>query len=209
MKKHLKIGFCGAGGTGKGTLIFKYMNSVIQGAELTVPVWSPVERIGRLFSPAAKSYKDFTKESIFQRMQYQYSILSAQIQAEKDAEKEIEGTYALSTTILCERSLFDYLAYVQDVSINSKQNYVGMARRAYYDSPYDIIFFIPYDDFKPTDEKEHEWKERDEKSRKQTNDYLHYLLFNSAEADCSHIKILKGTLEERLKQMKAVINAFR
>ena len=53
----MKIGLCGAGGTGKGTVV----RSLVSKMRIT-PIYSSVEYLGRLIKPDSKSFSDFSDE---------------------------------------------------------------------------------------------------------------------------------------------------
>nr|DAK26653.1 MAG TPA: AAA domain protein [Caudoviricetes sp.] len=186
----MKIAFAGAGGTGKGTLV----NIISTDYEIPV-IRSPVQDVGKMIFPDAKNYIDILNYDAVNRWAFQYSIVMSQIFLEK----------RLALTDLAyvsERSLFDYLAYASpasEESLHKHENrylkYEEMILRAYKENPYDIIFYIPYDDFKPDDKETAAWKERDEESRKATDVIIRKAL--NCFADDSEVVTLRGSIKER------------
>lgn len=182
----LKIAFSGAGGTGKGTLgplLSQTVENRLGIKSFFIP--SSVQYVGNNLFPEAKNYKDFsTKE----RLSYQYAILGGQIAL----EGHLNFRYDIS---IYERSIFDYLAYADELP----KEYRKSAMSAYVSDPYDIILFFPYDDFTPQDIKKSSWKERDQESRKKTDAFLRRFLFEDSAAIYSVVKEIRGTVEERCK----------
>lgn len=179
----LRIGLCGAGGTGKGTLMY---NLVKEMSTPIVPIHSSVEHIGKLLKPDSKSFKEFSDE---ERVLFQYSIVSAQIQNENFLRNRGES-------YISERSIFDYLAYweVNNGDEDGYQAFKNYVFSAFHNNPYDVIFFLPIE-FKPTDTEESSWKERDEESRKRRDEILHNIVFATLD---SHVYTLSGSVEDRV-----------
>lgn len=190
----MKIAFAGAGGTGKGTL------ANIISLDYKIPVIpSPVQDVGRIIFPDAKNYVDILTYDTIDRWIFQYSAVMSQI----FLEKRLTLFYLACVS---ERSLFDYLAYATpagEESLHEYENrylkYEEMILRAYKENPYDIIFYIPYDDFKPDDKETATWKERNEESRKATDSIIRKVL--NCFADDSEVVTLRGNIKEREEKM--------
>ena len=187
----MKIGLCGAGGTGKGTVV----RSLVSKMRIT-PIYSSVEYLGKLIKPDSKSFSDFSDE---ERALFQYSIVSAEIQNERflaDNNKDY----------IAERSLFDYLAYWGvNNSIGGYENFEKYVLGAYKKNPYDYLFFIPIE-FEAKDTDVSSWKERDQKSRKEREDILLELIFKLHVVRDSTIVILKGSVEDRVNKILSTIS---
>ena len=114
---------------------------------------------------------------------------------------------------ISERSLADFVPYMDRVlkeiygRVNKKdhQNYVNRMMAYLKETPYTHIFFLPSDDFEPEDAEDSSWKERDPLERIRTNESLRELLAEIGMECEVPVRILKGTVEERLASMEAAV----
>ena len=185
----------GAGGTGKGTMAKKISDKY--SIEL---ILSPVQEIGELMFPDVKNYSDIPSTSYINRWTFQYASAIAQIHMEKFAALN-------DLDYITERSVFDFLAYADYYSTDLYKAYETMILKAYERNPYDIVFYIPYDDFTPTDKKGSPWKERDEYKRKKTDAFIRKMLDRNI-PDASYVYTVRGTLEERMDFISKKIEEF-
>lgn len=183
----MKIAFSGAGGTGKGTLATDIS------LDYDIPVIrSPVQDVGKMMFPDVKNYIEILSDK---KWNFQYAAVLTQIFLEK----------RLAVTDLAyvsERSLFDYIVYAETKNRKMYQDYKDMILRAYKENPYDIIFYIPYNDFIPRDKEDASWKERDENSRRLTDNFIRTIL---NEADDSEIVTLTGSVKQREEKIRREI----
>lgn len=186
----MKIALTGAGGTGKGTLA-KAITDELNGL---VYIPSSVQFVGNIMFPHLASYVDIKHLDRISRWQYQYAAVMAQMQSENLSKNDF----------LVERSVFDYLAYVQDMPISEKVPYANMILSYYDKNPYDIVFYLPADDFKPMDDSP--WKERNESARQKTDEFIRKLVIESTCCVKSKVITLRGSVEERTKQALSIIN---
>ena len=186
----MKIALTGAGGTGKGTLA----RAITDKSNILVYVPSSVQFVGKIMFPDVINYEGIKHLDRISRWQYQYAAVMAQIQSENLLEDDF----------IVERSVFDFLAYVQDMPESEKLSYSNMIFNYYNKNPYDIIFYLPADDFRPTDDSP--WKERNESARKETDDFIKKLVVESTHCAKSEVITLRGSVEERLKQALSAIN---
>ena len=194
-----KIGLCGAGGTGKGTF-GKKLAEVLEKKDdvlLSKLYTSPVQRVGRALFPQAKNFADFSPKD---RALYQYAILGAQTEIELNADDE-----GFVDICIFERSLFDYLAYANDLDEAWQEEYEDAVLNAYYKDPYDIIFYFPADDFVPQDTADAAWKERDQESRKKTDQILQDILFKEKLAEHSMVFEITGDLDQRINKALRIL----
>lgn len=179
----MKIAFSGAGGTGKGTLA----SDISLGYDIPI-IRSPVQDIGKMMFPDTKNYIEIPTNK---KWNFQYAVLLTQIFLEKHLA-------ATDLAYVSERSVFDYIAYAETKDEKTYQDYKNMILQAYKENPYDIIFYIPHDDFIPQDKEEASWKERDEEHRKQTDKIIQKILNI---ADDSEIVTLTGSIKQREEKM--------
>lgn len=175
----MKIAFSGAGGTGKGTLASDIS------LDYDIPIIrSPVQDIGKMMFPDTKNYIEIPTNK---KWNFQYAVVLTQIFLEKHLA-------ATDLAYVSERSIFDYIAYAETKDEKTYQDYKNMILRAYKENPYDIIFYIPYNDFVPQDKEDSSWKERNEESRRLTDNFLRRIL---NEVDDSEIVTLTGSIKQR------------
>lgn len=186
----MRIGLCGAGGTGKGTSAKQietlYAIDIIN---------SPVEHIGKLFVPDSMSFNDITGKV---RRDFQYAGVSAQIQSEWFLSQR-------GISYVSERSVFDFLAYYQESAEEpgGYKAYEEYVIRAYNSNPYDVLFYC-CNDFVPS-ETGAEWKERDEQSRNATDAFLRSKLFEEKIYNGDIIE-LKGSVDDRCTIIRSVLD---
>lgn len=191
------IALCGAGGTGKGTLMKELSKYGYKG----IP--SPMQLTGYLIAPNSKNYRDM---QMSQRAVMQYSAVIAQINVEKVVRKLIKDG-----KIIVERSVLDFLPYMRDLSRNmqyydaswlySYENYKAMIY-AYLqkDKPYEAIAYLPIE-FDPQDKEESSWKERNMTDRCQTQEKLKGILEDVEKRFEIPVIALTGTVEERAEKL--------
>lgn len=195
----LRIGLCGAGGTGKGTLARAFHE---KHPEVKL-IPSSVQHVGQIIAPNSENYKDIP--TAFRPM-FQDVILAVQGEAERTMA--VNGLSYIS-----ERSLVDFIPYMDRVleeifgrvDKDSHRSYVNRMKAYLQDTPYTNIFFIPADDFEPGDQSEADWKERDPLERVKTNDSLKSILQDIGLFTGITVTKLSGTVEERLAKMEAVL----
>lgn len=203
----IKIGLCGAGGTGKGTLA-KEIEKIFPEIKM-IP--SSVQRIGRMLYPNSKSYKDI---NFNERVVFQNSALIAQAENEKILSEN-------GISYISERSLIDFLPYMYRASMLYGRmptyfKYVDTIQKYLVSNPYDILFYIPYDDFELSEDniRNNSWKERNQEDRKKTDTYIREYLDPSSEEysfipeNIKNIVSISGTLEERTKTATKNIEKF-
>ena len=187
--KRFHIALCGAGGTGKGTLLKAF--SELYKPSNYVQLSSPLKPIGTLFIPESSSYVDMETEN---KKIFQYSALAAQMNAERTARDN-------NLSFLSERSVIDFIPYYYDALAldDYYRRYSEIIYEYLFKNPYDIIVYLPIE-FEPHDKKAGQWKERNETKRKDTAKELEYELEQVHERVPS-ICIVKahGTPEERAK----------
>ena len=195
----IRIGLCGAGGTGKGTLASAFHE---KHPEVKV-ISSTVQHVGELIAPKAGNYKEIP---VAFKPSFQDMILAVQ--------GETERTIASNgLDYISERSLADFVPYMDRVlkeiygRVNKKdhQNYVNRMMSYLKETPYTHIFFLPADDFEPDDAEDSSWKERDQLERIRTNEALRELLAEIGMECKIPVRILKGTVEERLASMEKAV----
>ena len=198
------IGLCGAGGTGKGTLMKALQE---HGGYPFFVLPSPVEETGKRIAPDSKSYSDMLNS---QKVILQYSALIAQMHSERVAT--MNGQHSIS-----ERSVLDFLPYMQEFleSCPAKDTtwlyeygfYERMVKQYLSNGIYDVLIYVPIE-FEPSaqDLKTNSWKEREGKRRRQTDRKIQELLKWVEEN--TQIKIVRvcGSVSERLKQVQEVIS---
>lgn len=192
----MQIAFCGAGGTGKGTLL-KYLQCRLGNKNYEI-LPSPVSLMGRKIAPESKDYADMSKA---RKVLMQYSALLSEINAEFVAIQNYQN-------FIAERSLIDFLPYMQDFLSTCKEKtwpydyafYEHIVKDQLINMPYDILFYVPIE-FLPSKEdlKENSWKERDEKKRKATDKEIQKHLAWIRE-HVPHTEIVKvtGSLKKRM-----------
>lgn len=188
----MKIALTGAGGTGKGTLA----RAITDKYSGIIYIPSSVEFVGKTMFPNLKSYVDIKALDNSVRWQYQYAAVMAQMQS----EHLFDGQYL---SFLAERSVFDFLAYVQDMPTEEKVPYADMILNYYDKNPYDVIFYLPADDFEPKDNSP--WKEREESSRQKTDEFLRNLIFESTCCVKSQVFELRGSVKERAENAMEIV----
>lgn len=156
-----KIALCGAGGTGKGTLMKTFFE--MYKPENILPIPSPVKPISNLLDPYAMDFKDFTREN---KVLMQYCTLASEMNAERIIDNSGFGFVA-------ERSVIDFLPYFAKLGFKGERMraYAGFVARYLRKNPYDLIVRTKIE-FEPDDTKEHSWKERDAEDRQETEQYL-------------------------------------
>lgn len=202
----MRIAFCGAGGTGKGTISRALVNRLADSFRPHVLLESPNEMITKSIAPNSKNYRDLLP---LEYVVKQYAILHAQIWQETQA-----GNFFVS-----ERSVIDYAAYFDEMwpkkhgldisAIHLGQRYQAIIKEHLLEHPYDIVFsMIP--DFVPADAEENSWKERSEEARKKTSRFLSeyiYRLYSSPEIK-THFFCLFGDANKRIHDAMSIINNF-
>ena len=183
------IALCGAGGTGKGTLL-KAFSEKYQPKNY-VQLSSPLKPIGTLFVPESSSYSDMETEN---KKIFQYSALAAQMNAERTARDN-------NLSFLSERSVIDFIPYYYD-ALARDDYYLRYSKIIYKylsENPYDILVYLPIE-FDPHDEKAGHWKERDSEKRKSTDEGLRNELEKiRIKLPDIHILEVRGTPETRAK----------
>lgn len=195
----IRIGLCGAGGTGKGTLASAFHE---KHPEVKV-IPSTVQHVGELIAPKAGNYKEIP---VAFKPSFQDMILAVQGEAERTIASN-------GLDYISERSLADFVPYMDRVlkeiygRVNKKdhQNYVNRMMSYLKETPYTHIFFLPADDFEPDDAEDSSWKERDQLERIRTNEALRELLAEIGMECKIPVRILKGTVEERLASMEKAV----
>lgn len=183
-----KIALCGAGGTGKGTLMKTFFE--MYKPENILPIPSPVKPISNLLDPYAMDFKDFTREN---KVLMQYCTLASEMNAERIIDNSGFGFVA-------ERSVIDFLPYFAKLGFKGERMraYAGFVARYLRKNPYDLIVRTKIE-FEPDDTKEHSWKERDAEDRKETEHYLNKWFYEH-KMDIP-VVVVSGAPEERAQQI--------
>lgn len=194
------IALCGAGGTGKGTLLKAFVG---ENPYFNI-IASPVQYIGKKLAPFSKNYNDMDFPS---KIVFQYSGLMSQISMERNAKDNYLDT-------IVERSVFDYLAYMNEalgtkygtdtarmeVEYSKYENIVKEYIKQ--ERPYTKVVFVPIE-FTPKDNKKSIWKERNAEKRQNTERRLISILDKFK----NYIDIVKvsGTTSKRVKQIQSTL----
>lgn len=196
----MRIGLCGAGGTGKGTIAKAFC---AKHPEVKL-IPSTVQHIGQMLDPDSDNYR--TISAVF-KPDFQRIILAVQAETERTMD-----TNHLS--YISERSLIDFIPYMDRV-LKDLYGYIPHGEHGSYmytvkhylrETPYTHIFFLPADDFDPGDgEDAAAWKERDPAERARTNEELKKHLHELAPGFGIPVTILSGSVEERLEQMEKAL----
>ena len=192
----MRIGLCGAGGTGKGTLAKAFHE---KHPEIKV-IPSTIQHVGKIISPDSENYKEI--QSAFRPM-FQNMILAVQAETERTiAANDLE--------YISERSLLDFVPYMDRVledlfgHIDKDAHNVYLNRVKLYpkETPYTHIFYLPEEDFDPADGEDASWKERNQSDRLETSKSLKNLLQDIGLSMDIPVTVLSGTVEERLEKME-------
>lgn len=197
----MRIAFCGAGGTGKGTLSIELANAFTQASECNhTLLLSHNKYITQLMFPEASNYKDM---SPYEYVIKQFAITVAQMDQE-----------LMAGNFISERSVIDYLAYLDEEWLSTLQNYmIDTAIIAKYQKmiysyleshPYDYVFYMK-PDFDPDDKEDNKWKERDRDSQFKTDKKLRALL-ESDKLSYLNVVELTGIPSERLYKALDTVN---
>lgn len=195
----LRIGLCGAGGTGKGTLAKAFHEKHPE--VMIIP--STVQHVGQMIAPESESYKEIP--AAFKPM-FQDAILAVQGEAERTMASN-------GLSYISERSLADFVPYMDrvlegifgHVDETAHDSYVARMKAYLKETPYTHIFFIPSDDFIPEDKDDAAWKERDPLERVKTNESLKSILQDIGLSMNIPVKTVSGTVEERVKKMEKAL----
>lgn len=201
MSNNIKtVAMCGAGGTGKGTLLKQLSEETYFDLIL-----SPVQYIGKMLAPCSSNYSDMDFQT---KVVMQYSGLMSQISMERNSKINY-------TDCFVERSVFDYLPYMKDAltkkyqkdtyRINSEYEKYKSIVKEYIktEKPYTKVVFVPIE-FEPNDKLESKWKERDLSTRQKTETELRNIL-NEFKAYID-VTTISGTTKERARQVLDAIN---
>jgi nicotinamide riboside kinase len=150
----LRLGFTGAGGTGKGTLAKKVADKL----GLTF-LPTPLTEIGRRFGML--DFKDHRGQE--DAIAYQFAALHAQIYQEK-------GLRLAGLGYIAERTSLDYIPYyVQKVKLKTLDHVYQQTAFRWAEDAYTMIIYCPLE-FEPQDGEA--WKERDQADRQKTDTIL-------------------------------------
>lgn len=173
------IALCGAGGTGKGTLMKELMKHLGKDGSI-LPIPSPVQPLSKLMDPDSKNYKDFRRE---EKKLMQYAVVAGQMHAESTLASSGFG-------FIAERSVIDFLSYFFNNSARFSHEEISAYSSFIYSylglKPYDLIVRVPIE-FEPKDKKESSWKERDMDAMVDTEKTLD-TIFEQSRLDVSKIK---------------------
>lgn len=185
----ISVALCGAGGTGKGTII----TELCENKEwLFTPLRSPIEQIGRRLVPAAAGYDNMSQE---EKKRMQYCIVSAQMALEDHAR-------TLQENFIAERSVIDYLPYMMKFcTMDEYCGYSSFITEYLRQNPYDVLVYVPIE-FEPSskDLKLNSWKERNAAARQRTATFLEDII-DDLQDQIPSMKIIRavGTPAERAK----------
>lgn len=186
----MNIALCGAGGTGKGTLAENLVIVYDNLFGLYIPIIrSPAQDIAKTLYPESENFSDIVKDK---RLMFQYCGLFSQMYMEKNL-------FYNDMDYICERSIFDYLAYF-NIGLDDKleyEKYKSIIKYHYEEYPYDYLYFLGLD-FIPADKEKNKWKERDQQSREERNKILREIIFDNNMAYKSVVIDLTG-IEDKVK----------
>lgn len=192
----MNIALCGAGGTGKGTLaenlVTVYDN--LYGSYIPV-IKSPAQDIAKTLYPESENFSDITNDK---RLMFQYCGLFSQISMEKNL-------FYNDMDYICERSIFDYLAYF-NIGLDNKleyERYKSIIEYHYEEYPYDYLCFLGLD-FIPADKEKNKWKERNQQSREERDKILREIIFDNNMAYKSTVIDLTG-IEDKARYIMCKI----
>lgn len=199
------IALCGAGGTGKGTLMKELMKHLGKDGSI-LPIPSSVQPLSKLMDPDSKNYRDFARE---EKKLMQYAVVAGEMNAERVLANSGFG-------FIAERSVIDFLPYF----FNNQARFSHKEANAYSSfvfsylalKPYDLIVRLPIE-FEPKDKQESSWKERDMDAMTDTEETLDTIFEHSkwdskaygwvSLEERTGIPVIKvhGTPEERAQQI--------
>ena len=192
----MNIALCGAGGTGKGTLAENLVIVYDNLFGLYIPIIrSPAQDIAKTLYPESENFSDIVKDK---RLMFQYCGLFSQMYMEKNL-------FYNDMDYICERSIFDYLAYF-NIGLDDKleyEKYKSIIKYHYEEYPYDYLYFLGLD-FIPADKEKNKWKERDQQSREERNKILREIIFDNNMAYKSVVIDLTG-IEDKVKYIIVTI----
>lgn len=163
MKKTIRIALCGAGGTGKGTLVKEFSKQVNEALCSMDIIFSQNEYIAKIMFPGLKKFSEVEEQD---KKAYQYAILSAQIAQ----EKIFSSMHDDFTRFISERSVIDYIPYAikNDTKKEWYLNYQKLIFEYLKTKPYDHLVYVPLE-FSCGKKPGEEFKERDIESQKDTD----------------------------------------
>ena len=182
----LKIGFTGAGGTGKGTL----MRRIHEQEPWIKIISSPMQFIGKNIDEESSNYKNML---YYDRIKMQYASVFSQMNAERIMKEN-------DMSFMSERSVLDFIPYMYELCQSYKEEeeykrYENIIINYLKNKPYDMLVYLPIE-FEPKDIETSSWKERNSSDRKRTdliiNEWLAKLKKNT------NIIKVKGSIEERV-----------
>jgi len=188
IKKPVRIGLTGAGGTGKGTL----GQALARKAGLTF-LPSHIQDTGQAMG--FESYKD--THGLAGALAFQYAVMFGQIYQERALQLAGVGYVAERTTI-------DYIPYFLQRGIMRKDYvdpYIDTAF-TWAQKAYDMIIYCPLD-FAPDDGAP--WKERDQAARERTDQAIYGFINRLTNVP---VLVAHGTPVERLELARAFIEAL-
>ena len=185
----IRIGFTGAGGTGKETL----MVALSKKLKHYVMIASPVEYMGKKIAPYAHSYKEMSYDH---RLSLQYRALHMVMNGEETFMKS-------EVSSMSERSVIDFLPYMASFAAGKEFEAYEQEIWLYLQrNPYDLLIYLPVE-FEPSaeDVKRNAWKERSSKGRRDTDLFIrNYLERVRRELGMKILKVT-GTVDDRVNQV--------
>lgn len=194
----MKIALCGAGGTGKGSLIRAFRNS--REFPDYIQINSPNERIAKTMFPYLEKYSALDSGD---KKAYQYAILSALMTLEWNFDED---------NTIQERSVFDYIPYAiaNDPDSRWSEDYTQMiVKYVKKHHPYNLLVYVPVE-FDPSND-DAPFKERDYNKCKKTDCILRFALAACKpmlRAEGIKMITVSGTVEERLAQLTEAVKNY-
>ena len=201
----IRVGFTGAGGTGKGTTLIgvrKLLHRFLKKPPFHLYInQSFVQPISCFISPESENWEEITGHQAVMKQAY---VFGGQMQSEfvaQDAGRRLERK-GRKSVIMSERSSVDYMAYAMRCMKDfpsELEYYMSLTKRWAYEN-YDLLVYFPME-FTPKDLAKNSWKERTQESQEVTDSIIKDIL---KELDIPQISVT-GSVEKRSSNIVSYI----